>query len=81
MIKSLLNSHVDYSTQQDEPGREKKVEISTLDVQKVNRHKSAGSGRQANLPNSGWVEDKVERALLDLNEYKNNFVVEKLGYE
>ena len=33
------------------------------------------------MNHSGLIEDKVERALLDLNEYKNNFMVEKIGYE
>lgn len=57
-------------------------EHQTLDLVKINWTKSAESGKpKSRPPNSGWVEDKVERALLDLNEYKNNFMSEKMGYE
>ena len=80
MIKSLLNN----KTENDiEPKWEKVLgSPRTIDIHPISprNHKSAGSNRLT-VNHSGLIEDKVERALLDLNEYKNNFMVEKIGYE
>jgi len=80
MIKSLLNN----KTENDIEQKWEKALGSpwSIDIPHISprNHKSAGSNRLT-VNHSGLIEDKVERALLDLNEYKNNFMVEKIGYE
>ena len=80
MIKSLLNNKTDESAiSREKPLSSPRIEVPKLENFRSN--KSAGSNRLSQNKSGGLIEDKVERALLDLNEYKNNFMVEKIGYE
>ena len=90
MIKSLMENQVvpakpeNFSNVETrQPLQENSNTIEVVDkTQIVMRNKSAGNSRiKPSASDYGEMDVKVERAMLDLSEYKNNYVVEKTSYE